>query len=183
MWRLLSDPNPNGLIGFVFVFWSYKRYIAFGFGFGFGLASSALILARTISCSTSIQCYGSRTRSGSDSSNWLGSRAGRMQIQLFCINVIVHASTILFRITQNLWPSNLYGGELHTQKPLIQPVLRIRITLMRIRIRLFTLMRIRIRMRPDPDPDPGSGSYCQLGMVKKKFSILVNNKTQLGWNL
>jgi len=33
---------------------------------------------------------------------------------------------------------------------------------------------------PDPDPDPGSGSYCQLGMVKKKFSILVNNKTQMG---
>ena len=32
----------------------------------------------------------------------------------------------------------------------------------------------------DPDPDPGSGSYCQLGMVKKKFSILVNNKTQMG---
>ena len=21
----------------------------------------------------------------------------------------------------------------------------------------------------DPDPEPGSGSYCQLGMVKKKF--------------
>jgi len=35
----------------------------------------------------------------------------------------------------------------------------------------------------DPDPDPGSGSYCQLGMVKKnlkKFSILVNSKTQMG---
>jgi len=32
----------------------------------------------------------------------------------------------------------------------------------------------------DPDPDPGSGSYCQLGMVKKKFSISVNNKTQMG---
>ena len=32
----------------------------------------------------------------------------------------------------------------------------------------------------DPDPDPGSGSCCQLGMVKKKFSILVNNKTQMG---
>jgi len=31
-----------------------------------------------------------------------------------------------------------------------------------------------------PDPDPGSGSYCQLGMVKKKFLILVNNKTQMG---
>jgi len=33
---------------------------------------------------------------------------------------------------------------------------------------------------PEPDPDPGSESYCQLGMVKKKFSILVNNKTQMG---
>jgi len=37
---------------------------------------------------------------------------------------------------------------------------------------------------PDPDADPdqdrGSRSYCQLGMVKKKFSILVNNKTQMG---
>jgi len=33
---------------------------------------------------------------------------------------------------------------------------------------------------PDPDPDPGSRSYCQLGMVKKKFSILVNNKSQMG---
>ena len=33
---------------------------------------------------------------------------------------------------------------------------------------------------PDPDPDPGSGSYGQLGMVKKKFAILVNNKTQMG---
>ena len=32
----------------------------------------------------------------------------------------------------------------------------------------------------DADPDPGSGSYCQLGMVKKKFTILVNNKTQMG---
>ena len=32
----------------------------------------------------------------------------------------------------------------------------------------------------DQDPDSGSGSYCQLGMVKKKFSILVNNKTHMG---
>jgi len=32
----------------------------------------------------------------------------------------------------------------------------------------------------DPDPDPGSGSYCQLGMVKIIFSILIDSKTQMG---